>query len=82
MAQRRSIRAFLVNGLGGTPQMEQYIFYNDAMNLLEDEGVEISFSKVGNSMTALDMAGLSMTLLKVEDDWVEALNEIVDTAAW
>lgn len=74
--------AILVNGLGGTPLMEQYIFYDDAMRLLDAEGVEISFSKVGNYMTSLEMAGISITLLKVEDDWVEALNEAVDTVAW
>ncbi|WP_086314852.1 dihydroxyacetone kinase, DhaK subunit [Enterococcus sp. 7F3_DIV0205] len=74
--------AILVNGLGGTPLMEQYIFYEDAMNLLDAAGVEIAFSKVGNYMTSLEMAGLSVTLLKVEDDWVNALNEDVETVAW
>ncbi|MEI5990361.1 dihydroxyacetone kinase, DhaK subunit [Enterococcus termitis] len=74
--------AILINGLGGTPLMEQYIFYDDAMKLLDIEGVEVSFSKVGNYMTSLEMAGLSITLLKVEDDWVEALNEEVGTVAW
>ncbi|GGC95416.1 dihydroxyacetone kinase subunit DhaK [Enterococcus wangshanyuanii] len=74
--------AILVNGLGSTPLMEQYIFYEDAMNLLEADGVEVVFSKVGNYMTSLEMAGLSVTLLKVEDEWVKALNEEVDTVAW
>ncbi|MGM0218982.1 dihydroxyacetone kinase subunit DhaK [Enterococcus sp. AZ126] len=74
--------AILVNGLGGTPLMEQYIFYDDAMRLLDAEGVEISFSKVGNYMTSLEMAGISVTLLKAEADWIEALNEEVDTVAW
>ncbi|MBM7689858.1 dihydroxyacetone kinase subunit DhaK [Enterococcus ureilyticus] len=74
--------AILVNGLGGTPLMEQYIFYNDAMRLLDNERIKISFSKVGNYMTSLEMAGISITLLKIEADWVEALNEEVDTVAW
>lgn len=74
--------AILVNGLGSTPLMEQYIFYEDAMNLLEADGVKAVFSKVGNYMTSLEMAGLSVTLLKVEDEWVKALNEEVDTVAW
>ena len=74
--------AILVNGLGGTPLMEQYIFYDDVMSLLDVEGVKVSFSKVGNYMTSLEMAGISVTLLKVEDDWVAALNEDVDTVAW
>ena len=62
--------------------MEQYIFYDDVMSLLDVEGVKVSFSKVGNYMTSLEMAGISVTLLKVEDDWVAALNEDVDTVAW
>lgn len=62
--------------------MEQYIFYNDAMRLLDNEGIKISFSKVGNYMTSLEMAGISITLLKIEADWVEALNEEVNTVAW
>lgn len=74
--------AVLVNGLGGTPLMEQYIFYNDAVNLLKAEGIEIAFSKVGNLMTSLEMAGISLTLLKVEADWVDALNEPVEAPAW
>ena len=74
--------AILVNGLGSTPLMEQYIFYADAMRLLETDGVEVAFSKVGNYMTSLEMAGLSVTLLKVEDEWIEALKEEVDTVAW
>lgn len=74
--------AILVNGLGSTPLMEQYIFYADAMRLLETDGVEVAFSKVGNYMTSLEMAGLSVTLLKVEEEWIEALKEEVDTVAW
>ncbi len=74
--------AILVNGLGSTPLIEQYIFYADAMRLLETDGVEVAFSKVGNYMTSLEMAGLSVTLLKVEDEWIEALKEEVDTVAW
>ncbi|MTD40329.1 dihydroxyacetone kinase subunit DhaK [Erwinia sp. CPCC 100877] len=74
--------AVLVNGLGGTPLMEQYIFCNDALALLTEEGLDIVFSKVGNYMTSLEMAGLSLTLLKADQAWVDGLNEAVDAPAW
>lgn len=74
--------ALLVNGLGGTPLMEQYIFYNDVAEILEKEGIEVVFSKVGNYMTSLEMQGLSLTLLQVEDSWLTALTAPVDTPAW
>lgn len=74
--------AVLVNGLGGTPLMEQYIFYEDARMLLEEDKLDVSFSKVGNVMTSLEMAGISLTLLKLEEDWKEFLNTTVDAPAW
>lgn len=74
--------AVLVNGLGGTPLMEQYIFYGDVAELLAIEGIEIEYSKVGNFMTSIEMAGLSITLLKLEEDWATALKERVTTIAW
>lgn len=72
----------LVNGMGATPLMEQYIFYNDVHQKLSEEGLDLAFSKVGNYMTSLDMAGLSLTLIKLNEDYLAYLNEAVDTAAW
>ncbi|MFT4186732.1 MAG: dihydroxyacetone kinase subunit DhaK [Micrococcaceae bacterium] len=74
--------AVLVNGLGGTPLMEQYVFFGDVMDILGKENLETAYSKVGNFMTSLEMAGLSLTMLKLEDDWVAALNEPVAAPAW
>lgn len=75
--------AVLVNGMGGTPLMELYLFWNDIQGQLGDEGVEVDFVKVGDLMTSLEMQGASLTLLKVEDaDWVSALQAPVNTAAW
>ncbi|MFT4147749.1 MAG: dihydroxyacetone kinase subunit DhaK [Micrococcaceae bacterium] len=74
--------AVLVNGLGGTPLMEQYIFFGDVMDILDEKGVKVEYSKIGNFMTSLEMAGLSLTMLKLEDDWVKALNEPVEAPAW
>ena len=47
--------ACLINGMGATPLMEQYIFSNDVLNKLETFGIEPSFMKVGNYMTSIDM---------------------------
>ena len=75
--------ALLVNGLGATPLMEQYIFANDVQKILKDKGLEIPFKKIGNYMTSIDMAGLSLTLLKLEDEaWLDALKAPVETPAW
>lgn len=74
--------AVLVNGMGATPLMEQYVFANDVHALLEDAGLEVAFKKLGNYMTSIDMAGLSLTLMKVTDADVKALNADVATIAW
>ncbi len=73
----------LINGMGATPLMEQYIFANDVASLLQEKGLEISYKKLGNYMTSLDMAGLSLTLIKLEEDsWQAALESPVTTIAW
>ncbi|MEG0373580.1 MAG: dihydroxyacetone kinase subunit DhaK, partial [Enterococcus sp.] len=71
-----------VNGMGATPLMELFIYYNDAKKILADEGVEITFSKVGNYMTSLEMAGASITMIKLDDERLRLLNEPVHTIAW
>lgn len=75
--------ALLINGLGGTPLMEQYVFANDVAQLLVEKKVSIVYKKIGNYMTSIEMAGLSLTLLKIEDDqWTKALKADVITPAW
>lgn len=75
--------ALLINGMGATPLMEQYVFANDVASILGDAGLDVAFKKLGNYMTSLDMAGLSLTLMKIEDDaWLEALESPVKTIAW
>ena len=75
--------ALLINGMGATPLMEQYVFANDVASLLGDAGLDVAFKKLGNYMTSIDMAGLSLTLMKIEDDaWLEALESPVKTIAW
>lgn len=72
----------LVNGLGSTPLMEEFVFMNDVKTLLEADEINVEFKKVGDVMTAIDMAGLSLTMIKLEDNWKEQLNHPVTTIAW
>ena len=57
-----------VNGLGGTPLLELYVVYNELHTLLASRGIVIARNLVGSYMTALDMAGCSITLLRLDDE--------------
>lgn len=73
----------LINGLGATPLMEQYVFANDVAQLLTQKGIQVDYKKIGDYMTSIDMAGLSLTLVKLEnDEWTQALKAPVDVVAW
>ena len=73
----------LVNGMGGTPLMEQFVFMNDVLALWEERGVTVVFRKVGNFMTSLDMQGLSLTLIDLtETQWKDSLESNVQTISW
>lgn len=71
-----------VNGMGATPLMELFIYFNDVKALLAADGITVDFSKVGNYMTSLDMAGASVTMIKLTDERLRLLNEPVHTIAW
>ncbi|MGX6970622.1 DhaKLM operon coactivator DhaQ [Vagococcus bubulae] len=75
--------AILINGLGTTTIMEQYVFSNDVRRLLDLEDVEIVFAKTGNYMTSTDMAGISLTFLEiVEEKWLDYLKMTTNAFAW
>lgn len=74
--------AVLINGMGATPLMEQYIFANDVLNELAADNISVGFSKVGNQVTSLDMQGISLTIMKADDDWIKMLKEPVATIGW
>jgi dihydroxyacetone kinase-like protein len=57
-----------VNGMGGTPLIELYIVYNELAKLLKDQGITISRNLVGSYITSLEMAGCSITLLRMDDE--------------
>lgn len=74
--------AVLVNGFGATPQMELYILYHEVEKLLTEKGIKIYRSYVGNYMTALEMAGASVSLLRLDDEMKALLDAPADTPAF
>ena len=57
-----------VNGFGGTPLIELYVMYNEVSKILKAHGVQVARSLVGSYITSLEMAGTSVTLLKVDSE--------------
>ena len=70
-----------VNGLGGTPLIELYVMYNEVNRVLTAHGVQVARSLVGSYITSLDMAGTSVTLLKVGDELLSLWDAPVKTPA-
>jgi dihydroxyacetone kinase-like protein len=70
-----------VNGLGGTPLIELYVMFNEVAKILAGHGVQIARSLVGSYITSLDMAGTSVTLLRVDDDLLSLWDAPVRTPA-
>lgn len=73
--------ALMVNGLGATPLMELYILNDDVMDILEEHNIKVYKTFVGNYMTSLDMSGCSITLLKLDDELKQLLDDSCDTPA-
>ncbi|HEU5324533.1 MAG TPA: dihydroxyacetone kinase subunit DhaK [Candidatus Limnocylindria bacterium] len=65
--------ALMVNGLGGTPISELYLLYGIAHKKLEEKGINVFRSYVGEYCTSLEMAGAHLSLLKVDDEIKELL---------
>jgi dihydroxyacetone kinase-like protein len=70
-----------VNGMGGTPLLELYVVYNKVAAMCRDRGVKIERNLVGSYITSLEMAGCSITLLKLDDEMVKLWDAPVHTAA-
>jgi dihydroxyacetone kinase-like protein len=70
-----------VNGMGGTPLIELYVVFNKLAQICGDRGVTIERSLVGSYITSLEMAGCSITLLKLDDELLRYWDAPVDTPA-
>jgi dihydroxyacetone kinase-like protein len=75
-----SVLAF-VNGMGGTPLIELYVAFNSVAKILKGRGITISRSLVGSYITSLDMAGFSVTLLRLDDESTKLWDAPVHTPA-
>lgn len=73
--------AVIINGFGATPLSELYLFNNSVSNELEAAGVGIHKTLVGNFMTSLDMAGASVSILKLDDELKALVDYPVTTPA-
>lgn len=72
--------ALMINGLGGTPISELYILYGRAQEQLAARGIQVQRSYVGNYCTSLDMAGYSLTLVRLDDELVKLLEAPAEVA--
>jgi len=70
-----------VNGLGGTPTIELYVIYNELAKQLAERGLTATRSLVGDYITSLEMAGASITLLKLDDELTGLWDAPVHTPA-
>ncbi len=70
-----------VNGMGGTPLIELYVIYNKVAKMCADRGVTIARNLVGSYITSLEMAGCSITLLKLDDEMIRLWDAPVNTPA-
>lgn len=74
--------AILVNGFGSTPLQELYVFNNSVVNKLAARGVQVHRIFVGNYMTSIDMAGASLSILKLDDELKQYVNTPASTPAF
>ncbi|HHW14856.1 MAG TPA: dihydroxyacetone kinase subunit DhaK [Firmicutes bacterium] len=74
--------AVMVNGMGATPLMELYILFNEVQKALAEAGIGLYRSFVGEYMTSLEMAGASVTLLKLDDELKRLLDAPARTPAF
>ena len=70
-----------VNGMGGTPLIELYVIFNAVHRYLSGEGIKVTRSLVGNYITSLEMAGCSVTLLKLDAETTKLWDAPVHTPA-
>lgn len=72
----------LVNGLGGTPLQELYLFLNSTAKILDEYKIKIYRSFAGNYMTSIDMSGASLTFMKMNSELKSLLDAESDAPAF
>ena len=75
--------AVLVNGLGGSPAEELYLVYRRVSQILKASNINIRFKHVGEQVTALEMAGVSVSLMRLDTEMHDLIkNSVVDTCMY
>lgn len=74
--------AVLINGSGATPLMELYIVNNHVNDILTQKGIRVYKTFVGNYMTSIEMAGFSISLLRLDEEMKALLDAEADTPAF
>lgn len=70
----------LLSGLGATPVMEQYIVYDRVEDVLAEKGIKVHRSYVGNYFTSLEMMGVTLTVMKLDDELKECIDMPANSA--
>jgi len=70
----------LLSGLGATPLMELYIIFNEVQRILKEKEIKIYISYVGNYFTSLEMAGVTLTIMKLDQELKECIDYECDSA--
>lgn len=68
----------LINGMGATPLNELYVLYNEVVKLMEEKGIKVYKSYVGNYLTSMDMMGASLTVTRLDEE----LKKMFDTPVY
>ncbi|PLR80697.1 dihydroxyacetone kinase subunit DhaK [Bacillus canaveralius] len=74
--------ALMINGLGATPLMELYIVNRRVAKILHEKEIEVHETFIGEYMTSIEMAGCSITILRLDDQLTELLDAKADTVAF
>jgi phosphoenolpyruvate---glycerone phosphotransferase subunit DhaK len=70
----------MLNGMGGTPLIELYLMYGEVSKIMNKAGITVASSLVGNYITSLEMAGCSITMLRVDEELIRLWDAPVNTA--
>jgi dihydroxyacetone kinase-like protein len=68
-----------MNGMGGTPLIELYLMYNEVNKILSGHGIKITRRLIGSYITSLEMAGCSVTVVKLDDELTKLWDAPVKT---
>lgn len=69
----------LLSGLGSTPLMELYILYSKVFDILNEKGIKIYISYVGNYFTSIEMAGATLSIMKLDEELKECIDYEADS---